>query len=101
MIVRCGRCRIELEVSGPGEFVCPSCGTRNTVRSSTVGGDLLDLSAVRSEAGPSEQNPPPGVRWVSCPGCSYRFAIGERERVACPNCSADLEVTPEGLKAAP
>src|SRR2546426_372576 len=94
MIVRCGRCRSELEVSGPGEFVCPACGTRNAVRGA-AGPSPLDLSAMRSDVGPTA--PAGDVRWIACPGCSYRFAIGEVEQVSCPNCSKQLAVTPEGV----
>jgi uncharacterized Zn finger protein (UPF0148 family) len=99
MIVRCGKCRTELEVSGPGEFVCPVCGTRNAVRGAAPG--PIDLGGLGGPPPPSpNEGPPPGVTWETCPRCSYRFAKGDVERVSCPNCAAELEVTPEGLKVA-
>ena len=98
MIVRCGRCRTELEVTGPGEFVCPVCGTRNAVRGAAAPSPL-DLSSMRTPPPPAEA-PTPGVTWVVCPSCSYRFAVGERERVGCPNCGADLELTEDGARVA-
>lgn len=109
MIVRCGRCRSELQVPGPGEFVCPACGTRNAVRDPGGGGAPAgagDLGGLTIPGGmPPASGPPPGpdpsVRWAECPSCSYRFAMGEVERVRCPNCEAEAEVTPEGLRAVP
>lgn len=94
MIVRCGNCRIELEVGGPGEFVCPSCGTRNVVRGDS-GLEIPDLGA----AAPPEANP--SVRWINCPSCSYRFAVGEVSEVTCPSCGTKLEVLQEGVRVAP
>jgi Zn finger protein HypA/HybF involved in hydrogenase expression len=98
MIVRCGRCRSELQVDGPGEFVCPVCGTRNAVRGAP-GQTPLDLSSMRSPAPPSGA-PAPGVTWIVCPSCSYRFAMGEREHVTCPNCRLELEVVEGTARAA-
>jgi predicted RNA-binding Zn-ribbon protein involved in translation (DUF1610 family) len=96
-MVRCGRCQSELEVGGPGEFVCPVCGTRNAVRDAAAPSPL-DLSSMRAPA--PTQAPAPGVQWVVCPSCSYRFAVGERDRVGCPNCGADLELTEDGARVA-
>ena len=99
VVVRCGRCRAELEVSGPGEFICPTCGTRNVVRGAAgaapfgmaPGGSGLTLPG----GGPVPASKPPveqtGVNWVVCGACSYRFAIGVVEKVTCPNCRADVE----------
>lgn len=99
MIVRCGRCRAELEVSGTGEFICPTCGTRNVVRGAAgaapfgmaQGGSGLTLPG----GAPAPTSIPPaqqaGVNWVVCGACSYRFAIGIVEKVTCPNCRADVD----------
>ena len=94
MIVRCGRCGVELEVAGPGEFVCPQCGTRNAVREQPLASPfgVPDLKAPPPGA---DAGPPPGVHWVVCPACSYRFAAGELEEVACPACSAQLRLDGE------
>lgn len=43
----------------------------------------------------------PGVRWVRCPSCSYRFAVGEVAEVACPTCATSLTVTDQGVEPAP
>jgi DNA-directed RNA polymerase subunit RPC12/RpoP len=100
MIVRCGRCRAELEVAGPGEFLCPACGTRNVVRAARsadaydLGGLTVPGGAPRSAPAPAPD--PPGVRWVSCPACGYRFAMGDVDRVTCPNCRAALDRSPDG-----
>lgn len=93
MIVRCGRCRVELEVAGAGEFACPNCGTRNVVRGAPQPGfgvpDLGATSASTLTGVPASQppgEPAPGVEWLTCPTCSYRFAVGEVESVSCPTC---------------
>jgi DNA-directed RNA polymerase subunit RPC12/RpoP len=95
MIVRCGRCQTELEVSGPGEFACPKCGTRNVVRGPAASPfDLPDLG--RSVPPPSETDTP--ARWVACPSCKYRFVIGDVDEVSCPTCSARLAVREDGVE---
>lgn len=109
MLVRCGRCRVELEIAGPGEFACPNCGTRNVVRgggagadpfgvpdlgapnpSQGLGGSLGGLAGVGTPPPPSE--PPAGIEWVVCPSCSYRFAVGEVDAVDCPTCGHSITV---------
>lgn len=100
MLVRCGRCRAELEVSGPGEFVCPACGTRNAVRDAPAQDPfgVPDLGGAPGGASPFSPPPPPpdepaaGVTWIRCPSCSYRFALGEVEEVGCPACGSSLRV---------
>jgi predicted RNA-binding Zn-ribbon protein involved in translation (DUF1610 family) len=112
MIVRCGNCRVELDVAGAGEFACPACGTRNVVRAPGAGAGLgagpgpalddlglPDLSGLaRAPAAPQSDEPPPGVRWVTCPSCSYRFACGELAEVTCPACSSSLAVDDDGAR---
>jgi DNA-directed RNA polymerase subunit RPC12/RpoP len=111
MIVRCGRCHAELEVSGPGEFVCPACGTRNAVRGGPEPYDLGSLGGIGAAtppvfgAGPAPQRTAPGepapvVTWTECPSCGYRFAMGSVEQVVCPNCETKLEVTEAGVRVA-
>jgi len=98
MIVRCGRCGTELEIPGPGEFMCPSCGTRNVARGAEPVQNpfgVPDLGAVA----PPEQAP--GVRWVRCPSCSFRFAVGEVEEVSCPSCSTTIDVADQDVRADP
>ena len=110
MNVRCGRCRAELEVSGPGEFICPACGTRNAVRGA-AGSDPYGMGAGASGltlpgGAPAPATRPPGgpapsVEWVSCDSCSYRFAIGTVEKVTCPNCGAEVDLPEDARLSSP
>jgi len=99
MLVRCGRCGVELEIAGPGEFMCPSCGTRNVARGQEPPPQnpfgVPDLGATV----PPE--PAAGVTWVRCPSCSYRFAVGEMEEVSCPSCSTAINLAEQGVRADP
>lgn len=47
---------------------------------------------------PAAPGPDPDVRWERCPSCTYRFAMGEVDKVTCPNCGTDLEVTETGVQ---
>lgn len=51
---------------------------------------------------PPPPPPPPDadIRWERCPACSYRFAMGETERIVCPNCRATLEIDGGTLRVA-
>lgn len=101
MMVRCGRCGTELEVSGPGEFLCPSCGTRNVVRDPAPSpADLGGLTVPGGTPGPPAPAQDSSVSWSTCPSCSFRFAMGDVEKVVCPNCGTELEVTEAGLRPA-
>jgi len=103
MLVRCGRCHAELEVSGPGEFVCPACGTRNAVRGTAppqdpfgvpdLGGAPAGPSPFGGPPPPPPNEPAPGVTWIVCPSCSWRFAVGDVQEVACPTCATSLRVS--------
>lgn len=84
MIVRCGQCRAELEVAGSGEFLCPACGTRNVVRAPAQQ-DPFGVPDLGSQP-PRAAADAPNVTWVTCPSCSYRFAVGDVESVGCPTC---------------
>jgi len=92
VIVRCGRCKVELEVQGAGEFTCPSCGTRNSVRGAAGQSPfgVPDLGGLGQSAPAPE--PGAGIVWVQCPSCSYRFAVGDVSSVTCPTCGADTPV---------
>jgi hypothetical protein len=55
---------------------------------------LPDLGSVGDRTPPPEpEGPPPGVSWVVCPSCRWRFAVGEVTEVACPTCATTLAVT--------
>jgi DNA-directed RNA polymerase subunit RPC12/RpoP len=98
MIVRCGNCRAELEVAGPGEFLCPACGTRNMVRGAPAANPfgVPDLGGSPAPGATAPATPASETRWVVCPSCGYRFAVGEVEEVVCPSCSARLSLSDEG-----
>lgn len=92
MRVRCGRCRMELEVSGPGRFSCPTCGTVNEVREAAEG----PMWAPRASPGPSSSPSPK----VTCPDCGFQFIVGEIETAICPNCSAEVPVSADSDREA-
>ena len=95
MIVRCGRCGVELEIAGPGEFMCPNCGTRNVARGAQPQQPPQNPFGVPDLSATAPPEPAPGVQWVTCSACSYRFAVGEVEKVSCPSCSTEIELTPQ------
>lgn len=110
MLVRCGRCRSELEISGPGEFVCPACGTRNVARGGAAAPDPYSLGG-RPQGGsgltvpggsplPPASPAPADIKWATCPSCSFRFAMGEVDQVTCPNCRAQLSRDENGVLSA-
>ena len=101
MIVRCGRCQVELEIAGPGEFMCPNCGTRNVARGQQQPQAPQNPFGVPDLGASAPAEPAPGVQWVTCPACSYKFAVGEMEKVSCPSCSADIELSPQATGADP
>lgn len=92
-------------MAGPGEFMCPACGTRNMVRGGAAP-DPYGLSPSPSGltvpgAGPRTAPPPagpaPGINWETCPACGHRFAMGEVEKVTCPSCRASLDRNEDGV----
>jgi predicted RNA-binding Zn-ribbon protein involved in translation (DUF1610 family) len=100
MIVRCGRCGVELEIGGPGEFMCPNCGTRNVARGAAgTQAPPENPFGVPDLGATAPAEPPPGVQWVRCPSCAYRFAVGEMEEVSCPSCSTVIDLRKESAQA--
>lgn len=82
MIVRCGRCGSQFDVPGPGRHVCPVCGTPNDVRAADSGG-------IQAPPPPPPQEPSPRV---ICPGCGYKFIVGDIDMAPCPNCGEPVTV---------
>jgi predicted RNA-binding Zn-ribbon protein involved in translation (DUF1610 family) len=104
MIVRCGRCKAELEVGGAGEFLCPRCGTRNVVRGAPAQSpyDIPDLTIPGRQPVPTTPSVDDGsVRWIVCPECAWRFPAGtDAIDVICPNCRTSLALDESGARAA-
>lgn len=89
MIVRCGSCRTEFDVPGPGRFSCPVCGSVNMVRAAGgpppgAGGGL----ATPPQPPPARPDPPSPK--LTCPACSFSFIVGKIEIATCPNCGAEV-----------
>ena len=101
MNVRCGACRTQFEVAGPGRYACPVCGSVNVVRESpgaaapsNVGGYQTAPGAVPPEmAGvpPPPPPPPPPMPKVECPQCSHSLIVGQIAVAECPNCGNEVE----------
>lgn len=87
MIVRCGACRTQFEVPGPGRYGCPACGSVNN-----VGGGM---PTARPGPGASPPPPPPSPEPPSprmrCPECEFTFIVGSIAVAACPNCGHEVE----------
>jgi Zn finger protein HypA/HybF involved in hydrogenase expression len=88
MIVRCGVCRTQFEVPGPGRYGCPACGSVNNV----AGGPA---PAPRPGAAPGAPPPPPPAPEppsprISCPECEFSFIVGRIEKATCPNCGNEV-----------
>ncbi len=96
MKVRCGACRNQFEVAGPGRYPCPSCGSVNAVREqagdgpSTVGG-YQAAPGVAQDTPPPPPPPSPPPPKINCPECDFEFYIGEIAVATCPNCEAEVE----------
>ena len=106
MNVRCGACRTEFEVAGPGRHACPSCGSVNVVReqaaasSSTVGGypaaPGVDPGAAPPPPPPLPPSPPPPK--IACSECGFEFYVGQIAMATCPNCEAEVETGLESVE---
>jgi Zn finger protein HypA/HybF involved in hydrogenase expression len=93
--VRCGSCRSEVEIPGPGRFNCPSCGSPNEVRDPAAGspagmppGGGLATPPTPPPAPPPE---PPSPK-IACGECEFSFIVGDIDLATCPNCGAEVAV---------
>jgi len=102
MNVRCGACRTQFEVAGPGRYACPVCGSVNVVRDNAAGaapapapgGYQAAPGAIPPEmdgAPPPPPPPPPPMPKITCPECEFTFIIGQIAVAECPNCGAEVE----------
>ena len=108
MRARCGRCQTEVEVSGPGRFNCPTCGSLNEVRGPA--GDPMGApgspppgamppgamppGAMPPEGGVPPPPPPPDPpsEKTHCPECDFSFIVGDISVAVCPMCGAEVAV---------
>jgi len=86
MNVRCGRCRSEFEVTGPGRYQCPACGSANEVRAENP------QTLVTPPPPPEPDAPSPRV---SCHACGFDFIVGDVAEAPCPNCLTPVTVSGE------
>jgi hypothetical protein len=96
MMVRCGACRNQFDVPGPGRFSCPVCGSVNAVRAAPG----TPPSAANGPAGapPPPRPPDPPSPRVTCPQCEFTFIVGQVSEAKCPNCGSNVST---GLQEAP
>jgi rRNA maturation endonuclease Nob1 len=98
MIVRCGACRSQFDVPGPGRYACPVCGSVNAVRGAggpgpsgpPPGGPPPGAAPPPSAPPPPPAPEPPSPR-LTCPECSFTFIVGDIDVATCPNCGAEVE----------
>lgn len=98
MNVRCGACRTQFDVAGPGRYACPACGSVNVVRdqaaapaSGSVGGYQAAPGVSPEGMPPPPPPPPPPTPKISCPDCAFSFIVGQIALATCPNCGAEVE----------
>ncbi|HEY7468980.1 MAG TPA: hypothetical protein VIC07_05555 [Acidimicrobiia bacterium] len=98
MMVRCGACRTQFEVPGPGRFACPVCGSVNVVREpagsapASVGGYPAAPGVAGAPPPPPPPQPPANVPSprINCPECDFSFIVGDIAVATCPNCGAEV-----------
>lgn len=93
MRVRCGACRTQFEVAGPGRFACPVCGSVNVVRDAAGAPQEAAYGGYPAAPGAAggmtpEPPPPPPLPRITCPECEFSFVVGNIAVATCPNCEA-------------
>lgn len=97
MMVRCGSCRTQFEVSGAGRFTCPVCASVNVVRDAS-GEAPPAMAGYPTAPGAVAGNPPPPpppdipTPRVECPECAFSFIVGDIAVATCPNCEAEVQI---------
>lgn len=92
MLVRCGACRNQFDVPGPGRFTCPICGSVNAVR---AGGAPDNQGGVAPPPAPAPRPPDKPSPRITCQECDFSFIVGQVAEAKCPNCGAAVAT---GLK---
>jgi predicted RNA-binding Zn-ribbon protein involved in translation (DUF1610 family) len=97
MIVRCGACRTQFEVPGPGRYACPACGSVNNVTSGPAGARPGPVGGPRPGGGPmappgpaAPPPPDPPSPRITCDSCGFSFIVGQIAVASCPNCGAEV-----------
>ncbi len=96
MRVRCGACRTQFEVAGPGRFACPVCGSVNVVRDAAGApqeggyGGYPTAPGAAGMAPEAPPPPPPPLPKITCPECDFSFVVGAIAVARCPNCDAEV-----------
>ena len=98
MKVRCGACRSEVQIQGPGRFNCPACGSPNEVRPPAQGAPAGMPPEGDSQFGgmatpPPQPAPEPTSPKAICGSCEFSFIVGNIEVAECPNCGTEVQVT--------
>lgn len=89
MMVRCGSCRNQFDVPGPGRFTCPICGSVNSVRAAAgAPGPAGPAPAAPAPAAPIPRPPDQPSPRINCPECDFSFIVGAVAEAKCPNCGA-------------
>jgi len=90
VIVRCGSCRTEFDVPGPGRFSCPVCGSVNMVRAAGGAPPPGPGGGLVTPPPPPPPRPEAPSPKLICPECGFSFIVGEIETATCPNCEAEV-----------
>ncbi len=100
MIVRCGVCRTQFEVPGPGRYACPACGSANQVGAAAGRPGEYGQNPYPGAGGPGQAPPPsapppppppdPPSPRIRCPECEFSFIVGAIDVATCPNCGAEV-----------
>ncbi len=98
MMVRCGACRTQFDVPGPGRFACPVCGSVNVVREQSASATPPPMGGYPTAPGAGGQPPPapppppsapsPRSPW---PECGFTFIVGDIAVATCPNCGSEVK----------
>ena len=87
MMVRCGSCRNQFDVPGPGRFPCPVCGSVNAVRAAPGNPTPGNVPTIPPPAPRPPDLPSPRI---TCTSCDFSFIVGQVAEALCPNCGSPV-----------
>lgn len=99
MMVRCGSCRNQFDVPGPGRFTCPVCGSVNSVRAAA--GAPPPPAGQPPASTPVPRPPDPPSPRVTCSSCDFTFIVGQVAEATCPNCGAAVATGNQEVSSEP